>query len=115
MQQIPLVDARPDMILAFDVLNGQQMLLLKKGACLNAKNIKMLKSWGISVIKIESGPVLKMDDAVSDRTAILDAIEARMKIKFGKTADNEVMHEIRRVAANIIIGRLDHQDAVDAG
>lgn len=115
MQQIPLVDAGPDMILAADVLNGQQMLLLKKGAALNTKNIKMLKSWGISLIEIESIPVLKMVDPVSDRTAIRDDIEVRMKTKFGKTAENDVMREIRRVAANIIMGRLDHQDAVDAG
>ena len=41
MRRLSLVEAQPDMILASDIVNDQQMLLLKKGAALNDKNIKM--------------------------------------------------------------------------
>ena len=47
MRRIQLKEAQVDMILAADIDNAQQMLLLKKGTCLTAKNLRMLKSWGI--------------------------------------------------------------------
>jgi hypothetical protein len=115
MQRIPLVDAEPDMILATDVVNDQQMLLLKKGTALSAKNIKMLKSWGVSAIDIEAGPIAEPNIEISDRTTVLAEIEVRMLKKFEQLDDDEVMHEIRRVATDIVTERFHHQDTSDAG
>lgn len=115
MQRIPLVDAEPDMILAADVVNDQQMLLLKKGMSLSAKNIKMLKSWGVSTINIEAGPVAEPNHKIADRTTALEAIEVRMLKKFEQLGDDEVMREIGRVATDIVTERFHHQDTSDAG
>ncbi len=114
MQQIPLVDAKPDMILAGDLFNDQQMLLLKKGVALNPKNIKMLKSWGIAFIEIESELDAPAKRAGSDGSAHRAAIEERMTKKFSQLEENDVMREIRRVATDIIIHRFHRQDAADA-
>jgi hypothetical protein len=115
MQRIPLVDAEPDMILATDAVNDQQMLLLKKGMALNAKNIKMLKAWGVSVINIEAGPDVEPNLEIADRTKALADIEIRMLKKFEPMNDDEVMHEICRVATDIVTGRFGPQDPPDAG
>lgn len=115
MRQIPLVDAKPDMVLAADVVNGQQMLLLKKGASLTAKNIKILKSWGISTIDIHAASGSQADDTPSDRTIMFEAIEAQLLKKFSQTAPNDVMQEIHRVASAMIMERLMQQDTGDVG
>ncbi|MBL0715583.1 MAG: hypothetical protein JJV98_17990 [Desulfosarcina sp.] len=114
MQRMALVDAQPGMILAVDVLNAQQMLLLKKGVALTDKNIKMLKSWGAPFINVESAPMSQPAAAAPDRPGILEAIETRMGEKFGPAGENEVMTEIRRVATAILIDRADLQDAINA-
>lgn len=114
MQRIPLVDAKPDMALASDLFNDQQMLLLKKGVVLNTKNIKMLKSWGVALIEIESELDLPVERPESDRIVQRSAVEARMKKKFGQWDQSEVMHEIRRVATEIIMHRFHRQDVKDA-
>jgi hypothetical protein len=114
MQRIPLVDAKPDMALASDLFNDQQMLLLKKGVVLNTKNIKMLKSWGVALIEIESELDLPVERPESDRIVQRSAVEARMKKKFCQWDQSEVMHEIRRVATEIIMHRFHRQDVKDA-
>jgi hypothetical protein len=114
MQRIPLVDAKPDMALASDLFNDQQMLLLKKGVVLNTKNIKMLKSWGVALIEIESELDLPVERPESDRIVQRLAVEARMKKKFCQWDQSEVMHEIRRVATEIIMHRFHRQDVKDA-
>ncbi len=114
MQRIPLMDAQPEMILAVDLVNDQQMLLLKKGASLNAKNIKMLKSWGVAFIEIESDPTTDPQATVAAQAVNRAAVEERMAEKFGPFAADDVMSEIRRLATEIIMGRFHHQDTADA-
>ncbi len=115
MRRLPLVDAQPDMILASDIVNDQQMLLLKKGASLNDKNIKMLKSWGVAVVEIESESDLAPDTVSNDGSMNSDDIAKRIEERFGPLGDDEVMREIRRVATDIILNRFHQQDAVNAG
>ncbi len=102
------------MTLASDLVNDQQMLLLKKRVRLNAKNIKMLKSWGIAFIEIESESVPETAMEASDRNMNLATLEDRMAKKFGQWDENDVMLEIRRVATDIIIGRFHRQGTADA-
>ena len=115
MQQIPLIDAKPDMVLAADVVNEQQMLLLTKGVALNTKNIRMLKSWGIAAIVIESEALPQTNPAAIDRPKIAGDIETRLIQKFGASADGKVMTAIRRAAVAILIERSIQQEAADAG
>ena len=114
MQRIPLMDAKPDMTLASDLFNDQQMLLLKKGAALNPKSIKMLKSWGIAFIHIESESDAPAERTPSDGSGQRAAIEKRMADKFSQWDQSDVMREIRRVATDIIMHRFECQDAADA-
>ncbi len=114
MQRIPLVDAKAEMTLASDLFNEQQMLLLKKGVALNPKNIKMLKSWGIAFIDIESEQRVPAEQAESDQRGQRAAVEERMAKKFGSLDQSDVMREIRRVATDIIMHRFPRQDANDA-
>ena len=107
MREITLVDARSDMILASDVLHDHQKLLLRKGVALNDKNIKILKSWGITRITVNSDPP-------ADPVALIEAIEDRLNHKFGETDGNEIHKEIQRVATQIIIARYHAQEAIDA-
>ncbi len=115
MRRLSLVEAQPDMILASDIVNDQQMLLLKKGAALNDKNIKMLKSWGVAVVEIESESDSASDTVPSDGGMDGDDIAKRIEERFGPLGDDEVMREIRRVATDIIVNRFHQQDAVNAG
>ena len=114
MQEITLVDARSDMILAADVLHDHQTLLLRKGVALNDKNIKILKSWGITRIKVNSDPHPEDGSRPADPIALIEAIEKRMHHKFGETDGNEIRKEIQRVATQIIIARYHAQEAIDA-
>ena len=114
MQEITVVDARSDMILAADVIHDHQTLLLRKGVALNDKNIKILKSWGITRIKVNSDPHPEDGAAPADPIAFIEAIEDRMNHRFGETDGNEIKNEIQRVATQIIIARYHAQEAIDA-
>ena len=114
MQEITLVDARSDMILAADVIHDHQTLLLRKGVALNDKNIKILKSWGITRIKVNSDPHPLDGETTADPIADIEAIENRMNHKFGETDGNEIRNEIKRVATQIIIARYHALEAIDA-
>ncbi len=114
MRRLPLVDAQPDMILASDIENDQQMLLLRKGAALNDKNIKMLKSWGVAFVEIESESDRESNIVSSDCSLDGDDIARRVEERFGPLGDDEVMREIRRVATDIIVNRFHQQGAVNA-
>jgi hypothetical protein len=114
MQEITVVDARSDMILAADVMHDHQTLLLRKGVALNDKNIKILKSWGITRIKVNSDPHPEDGATTADPVAHIEAIEKRMRHRFGETDENEIKNEIQRVATQIIIARYHAQEASDA-
>ena len=114
MQRIALLDAKPDMTLASDLFNDQQMLLLKKGVTLNPKNIKMLKSWGIAFIEIASEQNAPAERTEPDGSGHCAAIEERMAKKFNEFDQCAVMREIRRVATDILMHRFHCQDAADA-
>ncbi len=114
MRRLPIVDAQPEMILARDIVNDQQMLLLKKGAALNDKNIKMLKSWGVAVVEIESASESESNLISSKDSMDSDDIAKRIEERFGPLGEDEVMREILWVATDIIVNRFHQRDAVNA-
>jgi hypothetical protein len=115
MQRLALADAKPAMILAADVFSDQQMLLLKKGTALSDKNIKVLKSWGVSSLTIESERDVTGADAEIENRQHHEHIAARIKKQFDQLEANEVVTEICRVATEIIIARTHHLENEDAG
>ncbi len=114
MRRLPIVDAQPEMILARDIVNDQQMLLLRKGAALNDKNIKMLKSWGVAVVEIESASESESNLISADDSMDRDDIAKRIEERFGPLGEDEVMREILRVTTDIIVNRFHQRDAVNA-
>ena len=109
MQRILLHDALPGMILAEDVMNAQQMLLLKKGALLTAENIKILKSWGVSIIHVAVAPSADENPSRRADATPLESMEKATALKFAGVEDDPIMAEIRRVSVEIIAGRLANQ------
>ncbi len=114
MREITVVDARSDMVLAADVVHDHQRLLLRKGVALNDQNIKILKSWGVTRIKVHTDPNLEDGAATPDPALLMESIETRMRHKFGPIDGDEIRNEIRRVATRIIIARHHDQDVIDA-
>jgi hypothetical protein len=106
MQRISLHDAQPGMTLMEDVTNAQQMLLLKKGAILTADNIKILKSWGVSRLKVEAPVAPDEDPALNSAASPFASIAEVTALKFAEVDDDPIMVEIRRVAVEIIAARL---------
>ena len=104
MRCIQLKEAQVDMILAADIDNAQQMLLLKKGTCLTAKNLRMLKSWGIDRLYVE---LPANDDADNAQTPenLID-LERQILSRFTGSAENPIISEICHVAAEIIHDRM---------
>jgi hypothetical protein len=96
---------RKDMVLAKSVYDLQGVLLLKKGHKLTAKNILMLKSWGVPQVWIDAqqdtGP-----DGVSERQKSLkNCIKQQLNRQFSAADPSPVMAEIKRVAEEILFIR----------
>jgi len=103
VQCIHLAEAQVDMVLAADAVNAQQMLLLKKGACLSAQNLRMLKSWGIERLYVEL-PGDEGPPKVQPPKTIID-LEQEIRSCFTAPVESTIVSEICRVAAEIIHGR----------
>jgi hypothetical protein len=88
------------MILASDAVNAQQMLLLKKGVCLTAENLRMLKSWGVAHLYVESPGHDDEEDFRAPAT-IID-LEQEILSRLTVPDGNPIVSEICRVAAEII-------------
>lgn len=104
MHRLRLNEAQADMILAADVANAQQMLLLKKGTRLTPQHLRMLKSWGVDSLYVQVPAADKGDDAKT--TANTTELELETRMRFMDPADTPIAAEICRVAAEIIHARL---------
>jgi hypothetical protein len=108
VRRIQLQEAQVDMILAADVDNAQQMLLLEKGTCLTAKNLRMLKSWGIDRLYVELPANTDVD---SDKpTGNFIDLEQELLSRFTGSVESPIVQEICRVAAEIIHERRARQE-----
>lgn len=101
---------KPKMILAEPVYNFQEILLLKKGTTLSEKNIRMLKSWGVTDVWIKGKSKEKTDKEVEPLYEKEKAIENELKEKFLEVLDDPVMVEIMRVAGNQLKKRIIKND-----
>ena len=99
MTRILLKDAQIGMVIIDDVVNTQQMLLLKKGVELSVKNLRMLKSWGVESVCVHQPGDDNEMETDSDNS---QAVEQGILERFGDTIENPVMSEICRVAACIL-------------
>ena len=105
MRYIQLKEVQVDMILAADVANAQQMLPLRKGTCLTAQNLRMLKSWGIDRLYVALPTNDDTDSSAPTPENLID-IEQKILSRFTGPAENPIVSEICRVAAEIIHERM---------
>jgi len=100
VRSIHLREAQMGMVLAADVLNAQQMLLLGKGACLSSQNLRMLKSWGIERLYVEFPGDDDPGSAKVPETVI--DLEREIRSRFIGPAESTIVSELCRVAADIL-------------
>ncbi len=107
MRRILVKDAQVGMTLAQDAVNAQQMLLLKKGASLTEKTLRMFKSWGVETIWVQQSAT---DEGIveNDRNHRAD-VEETLRRRFGDTIENPIMSEMCRVTAEIVSIRSNAQ------
>jgi hypothetical protein len=92
-------DLKEGMVLAVDVKNRHEQLLLKKGAELTTKDILILKTWGINEADVEGIDQVEVEkqEMQSLSPSIIDALEGELTELFHECDDNPVMAEIRRI------------------
>jgi hypothetical protein len=92
-------DLKEGMVLATDVKNRHEDLLLKKGSQLTKKDILILKTWGITEANVEGidkGEVEKQD-MQSLSPSIINSLERELAELFPACDEDPVMAEIRRI------------------
>ena len=91
-------DLKPGMILALPIRNHQGVLLLEAGVKITKKNIRILKSWGVSEISIK-GDSAKSEGRTKDTEIRLkESLEMQLKERFSDVLDDPVMVEIFKAA-----------------
>jgi len=98
MINVSLDNLKPGMILAQPVRNHQGVLLLEAGVEVSKKNIRIFKTWGISLISIK-GSLTEVEGLTGDtEIRVKEAIEKELKEKFCDVLDDPVMVEIFNAA-----------------
>lgn len=91
-----LEDVQVGDVLAQDLTNAQGTVLVKANTPLQEAHIRLLRMWGVEKAHIAAPDSSEEESQSPD--ACLDAAEAEIKKRFGKSLDNEVMAQILRVA-----------------
>ncbi len=97
---INLNDIIAGMRLDADVRNERGQLLMKAGVELEAREIEMLKSWGITEANIHGvdQETLFEQSLQGVDQQVVDEVKANFEKRFAKARENKVMQEIKRIA-----------------
>jgi hypothetical protein len=106
MHLIDLDKTKPGMTLAKSVSTLQDRLLLKADVRLTAKNIHILKSWGISEIWIVEPAGENTAAGMNPENELRASIDEALRKKFSETVADPLMAEILRIAGNLLEKRL---------
>lgn len=92
-------DIKEGMVLAGDVTNRHGTILLKAGSVLSAKDILILKTWGITEIDVEGVDRDKVQQREMESLSpeVLEKIEGELAELFPEVADNPIMQELYRI------------------
>jgi len=99
-----LNELKQGMILAKEVCNFQNVLLLKKGSELKRENIRILKCWGIAHVYIE-GEDKEHHEAYLENDYEIKKRAKKISDKFSGVLDNKIMVEILRIAEKQAVKR----------
>jgi hypothetical protein len=106
MIDLNIVDLKPGMVLAQSIRNHQGVLLLDTGAKITKKNIRILKSWGVSDVSV-AGELNESKNAAETPVAgIKDTVEMELAAKFSDVLDDPVMVEIFNAASRQLMKNL---------
>ena len=100
-----LDNLRPGMVLAEDVCNFQGLMLLKQNAVLSNKNIRMLKSWGVTEICIVGETNKEVERHLQSSADIRQVIEKELIGKYDGTMDDSIMTQIISAACDLLVKR----------
>ena len=100
-----LSDIEPGNRLAEDIFNFQGLLLLKKDTMLSEKNIRMLKSWGVSEVQIKGNVSDHHDNAGPSSEELRGLVRKKLQERFGNIDDDPIMQEIMATALNLMMKR----------
>lgn len=92
MKQIPVEEAEEGMVLAADLSDSMDRIIMKEGAILTALYVKKLSRWGIELLCIESDDVDEASDEISD-----ERIAAVEKL-FGNLGERKYMMALKPIA-----------------
>lgn len=96
---VGIEDLKPGMILERPVKNSQGVLLLEAGARITKKNIRILKSWGVTGVTIKGKVAPANDSAGPSASRIRASDDIQLKEKFAEVMDDPVMVEIYKAAS----------------
>lgn len=92
-------DIKEGMVLAGDITNRHGNILLKAGSALSAKDILILKTWGITEIDVEGVDRDKVQQREMESLSpeVLEKIEGELAELFPEVADNPIIQELYRI------------------
>ena len=106
MMRLNLPALKPGMILARSVFTHHEVLLVAAGVELSEKNIRILKSWGITEAWVHGEELAARTGQSSESERDLKAaVERDLRIKFADVLDDPVMQAVMRAAAKHLEAR----------
>jgi len=108
-------DLKEGMVLAEDVKNRHGDILLPKGRLLTAKDVLILKTWGINEVDVEGIDRDKAEKSEMESLppSVITSIEKEVAELFPEVSDNPVMQEIYRIARKFKLKQALSQIAED--
>ena len=104
--ELDIDNLSPGMILSKAVHDSRNVLLLKQGTELTKRNIRMIKSWGVSKVCVEGESENHDTIDVEKEMIVKKTVEEELKEKFARVLTDPVMAEIMRVAGLLIEKRM---------
>jgi hypothetical protein len=100
-----LGDLKPGMTVAEDVLNFQGLILLKKKTEISEKQIRILKSWGVTEVFVSGEDAQINNKPIDSESGTNEKIETKINEKFKNVSDNPVLAEIKKTAIDLLVLR----------
>jgi hypothetical protein len=103
MINLNIEELKPGMILAQPIRNHQGVLLLEAGVKITKKNIRILKSWGVSEINIKGDSAKSEAQTKDTEIRLKESLEMQLKERFSNVLDDPVMVEIFNAARKLLM------------
>ena len=96
------------MVLAKNIYDANETLLMGKGTTLNAGNITRLSNLGLQTLWVEaSGEKEELDS--EEITRVSQEVEKLLESQFERVSHNPTMEELKRIFAKYLIKKGSHE------